>query len=312
MTYHNKLNGQEYKTLGGMCRTFRLLGYSTKEYYDKFEKLGTEGTCLECGKETPFKKFKYYKFCNTSCSTKYIGKTKIPYLDKLTEDQKNDFKLKQSKVSKKAWSDGSLHKKRILTIEMRYGVSYTDFKRDIFNKRLLKMSDDERKEFYDKATSASRKKSLKFKEYQLNGETILVQGYEPYVLDILKTQYKESLTAAGRGVGFIRYISSTGKVRRYFPDIIFDNNILIEVKSPYTLGTDKELVHKLKAAKDEGYIPLLCVVEPSQIEMFKNDLIETISSQAPNWCGGRFNDYPFIGVGYKHMVSEVLGIQIGS
>lgn len=47
-------------------------------------------------------------------------------------------------------------------------------------------------------------------------------------------------------------------------------------------------------------------------EMCEKDLIETISSQALLSHEGRFNDYPFIGVGNKSMISEVLGTPSGS
>jgi hypothetical protein len=49
------------------------------------------------------------------------------------------------------------------------------------------------------------------------------------------------------------------------------------------------------------------VKEPKESEMCKNSLIETISSQDLAQQV-RFNDYPFIGVGYKQMITEVLGV----
>lgn len=68
---------------------------------------------------------------------------------------------------------------------------------------------------------------------------------------------------------------------------------------------------KMKYSYDQGYKPILVIWEKSleKVEMCKKSLIETISSQAWN-CPGRFRDYPFIGVGHKQTVFEVLGIQI--
>ena len=65
----------------------------------------------------------------------------------------------------------------------------------------------------------------------------------------------------------------------------------------------------MEASKNAGYIPFLVVWEPKESEMCKNSLIETISSQDLSQKV-RFNDYPFIGVGYKQMITEVLGIHL--
>lgn len=299
MKYYNELNGKYFKTLSGLVRSLRKLGIDSKTYYDRYIKKENEEFCDFCHKEMKFSKFHYPKFCNHKCySDYYHGIPKGPMSDETKQ-----------KLSK-AWESRdveAMHAKRVLTIEAKYGIDFKSFKRNQFNIRLQNMSEEEHEAFYDKATSSRHGNGYKFKKYILNGEEILIQGYENIVLDLLKKYYDESSIKSGRNIGFIRYIDSTGKKRRYFPDIVINDNILIEVKSSYTLSTDKEILSKLKAANAAGYKVLLCVLDVKQIEMFEKDLIETISSQVLK-CEERFNDYPFIGVGYKQKITEVLGI----
>lgn len=201
--------------------------------------------------------------------------------------------------------------KKRKTIEEKYGCTYTEFKRMQFQKRLDKMTKHEKDAFYENAVLSQDKgkKSYKYKKYILNNIEVNVQGYEPFILDILKKHFCESEISVGRSKEtMVRYIDSEGKNRRYFADIFFGKDILIEVKSPWVLkkhGLSTRL--KMEAAKKSGKVPILIVIENTkQMEMLEKELVETISSQV--WCDPeRFNDYPFIGVGYKQMITEVLG-----
>ena len=110
----------------------------------------------------------------------------------------------------------------------------------------------------------------------------------------------------------IRYLDEKNSQRRYFPDIYLPENVIVEVKCPYTLLNNLEnTLIKMKCSFDQGYKPILVVWEKKldKVEMCKKSLIETISSQAWN-CPGRFRDYPFIGVGHKQTMLEVLGIHL--
>ena len=168
------------------------------------------------------------------------------------------------------------------------------------------MSADEKAEYFDHSTSMI-KNPYGNKKYVLNNEIVTLQGYEPQVLDVLKTVIDESNISAGRCC-MLHYIKD-GERKRYFPDIIIEN-ILIEVKSFYTLKLHAETtLLKMQCSKDAGYIPLLVLWNPADKEMCKNSLIETISSQDLTQQV-RFNDYPFIGVGNKLKIAEALGIQI--
>lgn len=296
------LDGKTYTHKNSIARLVKNYGMTYKEYYDKYEKEPGEGICLFCQKETIFSKGSYRKFCDCSCASKYNQNGK--YRDNMTDLEAAAVSEKLSSANKKR--DKSWILKREITIKNKYGVSYEELKRREFNSRLDKMSSIEKKEFYDRATSAPRKgNGLKYKPYFLDGKEIYIQGYENFLLDWLKELFSESDIEVCRSIMF-RYIDENGKQRRYFPDVKVQN-MVFEVKSRYTFQNNREeTILKLKSVKEAGLIPILVLIDPKQIEMCKKDLIETISSQAFEWFEGRFNDYPFIGVGYKQMISEVL------
>lgn len=305
----NQLTGKEHSTQAGLSRTFRKLGYTPQMYYDEFLKQDSEGCCLLCGNQTKFRHFKYNKFCTLKCSNNYNQNGKKMWND-LSDTDRQDVKSRLSESSKKSHpKGGEWLEKRNQTIIDRYGITELELHQKHFIQRLSDFTPEEHIAFYDKATSASRKAGVKFKQYSLNGELINIQGYENLVLDVLKKHIPENQIQAGRNLGFYRYMSVSGKERRYFPDIRIENYIL-EIKSPFTLGRDLDLLNKMQSIIDANLIPLLVVWEPKQMEMCEKDLIETISSQAPLKFWGRFNDYPFIGVGYKQMIAEVLGTQL--
>jgi len=90
------------------------------------------------------------------------------------------------------------------------------------------------------------------KSYTLQKKKILVQGYEPIALDMLKQKFKEKEIIAGFGskIKPIRY-KYKGVWRLHFPDIqVVSNNTLYEVKSTFTLGLTKRLkTYKQNKAK---------------------------------------------------------------
>lgn len=95
-------------------------------------------------------------------------------------------------------------------------------------------------ELFNKIT----KSSYKYKQYILpSGKTIMIQGYEDYVLDDLLKTYNEndiitSVKEINKYIGPIYYYDKNIK-RRYYPDIyIKSENKIIEVKSDYTYDKD--------------------------------------------------------------------------
>jgi hypothetical protein len=94
------------------------------------------------------------------------------------------------------------------------------------------------------------------KEYTFpSGVTRLVQGYENYAIDeLLKTTREDEIRIGVIDVPSIRY-PAIDKERTYFPDIyIPSRNLLVEVKSSYTLEVDLDKnKRKFRASSKEGY-----------------------------------------------------------
>lgn len=65
-----KICGKEFKRIYSHIN--HIHNITLKEYYDKFFRIDDEGICLECGRPTNFKNFKYgyRKFCSPECSHK--------------------------------------------------------------------------------------------------------------------------------------------------------------------------------------------------------------------------------------------------
>lgn len=294
----------KYYSKVGIVRIIKKFGIDPKDYYDKHFKIQNEGICLNCGKKTKFIKFSYRKFCNCKCSSQYNKNT-----DKLwknsSEERKKSYinKMLNSRYSNN--SKENIEKKRVETILKNTGFNtYSEFVSYHKKKWYKSLTEDEHNNLFDKVTKS--RNQYKYHMYTLNGNEVRTQGYEKYVLDVLIEHFDNTKIKVDSGIS-IRYKDKNGKTRRYYPDIIIDN-LLFEVKSSYTLKIHKNnVLLKMEASKNAGYIPFLVVWEPKESEMCKNNLIETISSQDLSQKV-RFNDYPFIGVGYKQMITEVLGV----
>jgi hypothetical protein len=86
------------------------------------------------------------------------------------------------------------------------------------------------------------RKRYKFKDYVLpSGKIIKLQGYENVALDLLLTKYTEDEIIFDKQlIPKILYVYED-KVRRYFPDFFIPkDNLIIEVKSTWTIRADKE------------------------------------------------------------------------
>ena len=110
-------------------------------------------------------------------------------------------------------------------------------------------------EIYEK----QNKNSYYLKEYILpSGIKINIQGYEHFALDeLFKENINESDVITGcKNVPIIWYNDETSKKHRHYVDIyIKSQNKCIEVKSPWTLIKQKNIIFlKQTAAKELGYI----------------------------------------------------------
>jgi hypothetical protein len=102
----------------------------------------------------------------------------------------------------------------------------------------------------------SQKTAHKLKPYIFpSGKEVKIQGYENHALDrLLQTYQEDDLTIGASLVPKIIYTLKE-KSKRYYPDIyILKDNLIIEVKSTYTMNKelDKNLA-KRKACIEQGY-----------------------------------------------------------
>jgi hypothetical protein len=297
------LDGKYYSKIG-IVRIIKKFGINPKDYYDEHFKTENEGICPNCSKNTKFTKFSYNKFCNCECASHYNNNSAKLWKNCSEEEKKNLInKMLTSRFLNNSKDD--IEKKRVKTLLKNTGFnSYPEFISHHKKEWYKSLTEEEHNQLFDRITKS--RNQYKYHLYTLNGIEVRTQGYEKYVLDVLREYFDNTKIKVDSGIS-IRYKDECGKTRRYYPDIIIDN-LLFEVKSSYTLKIHKDnVLLKMKASKNAGYIPFLVVWEPKESEMCKNSLIETISSQDLSQKV-RFNDYPFIGVGYKQMITEVLGI----
>jgi hypothetical protein len=102
----------------------------------------------------------------------------------------------------------------------------------------------------------NQKSAYKFKPYTLpSGKVIQIQGYENFALDILlQTYVEDDLTMGSCLVPKIMY-EYKDKTKRYYTDIyILKDNLIIEVKSTYTMKKELEKnLAKRKGCVEQGY-----------------------------------------------------------
>ena len=104
----------------------------------------------------------------------------------------------------------------------------------------------------------------KRKEYTLStGEVIHLQGYEPFGFDYLKTLYQENqIQYRKKDIPELWYTWQE-KTRRYYCDFfVADDNLVVEIKSLFTLSRDLDIVkQKILSAQTKGYKVLLLVFD---------------------------------------------------
>lgn len=106
--------------------------------------------------------------------------------------------------------------------------------------------------------------------YLPSGKSVVLSGYEPFVLDELLLQgFSERDFDFELNLPEIRYLASDGKMRRYYPDFYIPRlNWIIEVKSIYTYFKERrDVLAKMKACKDLGYAYnlLIRVIHPKLV-----------------------------------------------
>ncbi|MBC8146853.1 MAG: hypothetical protein H8E98_02575, partial [Bacteroidetes bacterium] len=187
-------------------------------------------TCLEkYGVDNAFKSKEVIKKIKETSLEKYG-------VESYTQTEEYIKKTKKTKLERYGDENYVNIEKNKKTCLEKYGVENPSQHPDIFYKGL-------------KTRFTSRKYRLP------SGKDIMLQGYEPFAMDILLEIYDESnLFTAKNGVPEIWY-EYKGKKHRYYPDIfIKSENKIIEVKSIYTMTIDRDKIDaKCKSVIDSGY-----------------------------------------------------------
>lgn len=127
--------------------------------------------------------------------------------------------------------------------------------------------------------SKSLRTALSTKEYIMpSGKIEYIQGYEDLAIhELLEMGYEEDdiVIQPGDDTFKIKYKSYDGKNHRYFPDIyIKSENLIIEVKSPWTYNGKKEYLKsnllKQQACLNAGYNFEFLIYELKDIKQFRN------------------------------------------
>jgi hypothetical protein len=104
----------------------------------------------------------------------------------------------------------------------------------------------------------------KYKDFTLpSGKVVKIQGYEHHALKkLLETYAEEDLDVGCKTIKAVPYFFD-GKDRKYYPDIYVKScNLIIEVKSEYTLKFKKEqTLEKIRATKLLGFVAQLWVYD---------------------------------------------------
>jgi len=282
------ITGKEFKTLRGFLNHLRTLKMSSKDYYDKFVKKEGEEIC-ECGGLRKYDNWQYSKYCGQKCPINIenrLNAVRLRYIGLDREEKIKKF------VSKRGIVDNNLNKRNEtlrkkaeslgLTLHEYYSLHA---KKGAASVTLEAKALATEKAMHTKAKNNNFGCKSCYKEYVLFGNTIKVQGYEPFILDYLSNILgPNELQAGGKNIECIKYMLNS-KQKMYFPDAkMFDT--IVEVKSTFTYENNKADVYaKIGGTFDLNkniilVIPTIAEVRKNKLEGSKKLLDWAISSQA--------------------------------
>lgn len=197
------------------------------------------------------------------------AKVKTTILEKYNVEyylQSNDKKEKSKKTCIERYNveypiqNVDVRTKAINTLLFNYGVQNPSQSKEIQDKKIetsLQKYGVENPMQNKDIQQRSEKNSKRLKDYIMpSGEIRKVQGYEPFALDILITQYtEEQIINSRKDVPRIKY-KNNYKNKYYFPDIFIPHeNKIIEVKSKWSNNLHLEM-NRLKkdACITQGYL----------------------------------------------------------
>jgi hypothetical protein len=159
-------------------------------------------------------------------------------------------------------SNEQVKKKRIDTMLKRYGIPHNlvNWQEKFFNKFGVYNP----AHVPEVAEIACYNRFKKRKEYKLStGEVIHLQGYEPFGFDYLKAKYQENQILYRKKDMPELWYCWQEKTHRYYCDFfVADDNLVVEIKSLFTLSRDLDIVkQKILSAHTKGYTVLLLVFD---------------------------------------------------
>ena len=232
----------------------KIHNISQKEYYDKYIKTKNEGICLVCQKDTRFFNIKrgYQTHCCISCAqqnpqtrNKMEQSVLKKYGTKIIT-QSDSFKEKSKKTwLKKYGVDNPSKSKKILRKKEQTFIKHYGVKNNMLTEEFM----DSRIKAWKYGTAYNHKKYI-----LPSGTIIYKQGYEPQFLDYI---FNNMLLKENEIVYFpkrIKFVDTFHKYRYYFPDFYIPKfNLIIEIKSTWTIKLDKFLYLKEIATKNNGF-----------------------------------------------------------
>lgn len=226
-----------------------------KQYYDCYYKQAGEGICRNCKNPTKWaidytnkETGSHYKIY---CSNKCAGSSDIK------EQRRLSTNLKKFGVEQPAQRTD---KKLELSKKLKEINSKLD--KSIFNERLQKRKKTniekfgysfpvQNEQYFDKCMVNQYKRKI----YTLpSGKQIYLQGYEPQFLDYVFTNNLLKEDDIEYAKKRIEYTDSNNGQHVYTPDFYIPKlNLIVEIKSAWTIQTDKNMILKEQACKSTGY-----------------------------------------------------------
>lgn len=294
-----KVTNKRFNTMRGFLNHLRTLKMTSKEYYDKFYKSPNEGICY-CGKETTYKSFSYRDYCSDVCACKSDAH-RLSVKNRFINNPEALDSFKHHRNTKKWSNNVEKRKKTIQQKCVNMGITETEYYSNHSKTAYLSRSEETKKNALMKMMETKNRLGnyggrSGYKPYPFFDTIVTLQGYEPIALESLINDYhlgKNDIKIGKSEVPTVGYFHNNKK-RIYFPDFYLHNqNLLIEVKSEYTLKQHYDVVmKKCQASIDSGYSICLLVISKHEARNRKLDsskklLDWAISSQAPNpiWYG---------------------------
>lgn len=298
------LDGKKFTYIRGLLNNIRRLGYNVKQFYDEFYKSDSDGICVVCENSTKFKNLieGYSEWCSCICAQRDPRKREIISKRFVGHPEKLEASINKRTISWELRTEDQRNesaKKKHNTVISKYGENYlSDRQTSIWSNR----TEERKQEITDKATktkielyanvvrdpfykSTNGKFLWETKEYHY-------QGYEDAVLKFLFRKYGTDCVLTGKNIPRIPYGGNKSGI--YRPDIYLpDLNLIIEVKSDYTFGGNKEIYQsvceKQISTLEQGYNHVILSLRgltknremfDEDVESFTQYLLMSISSQA--------------------------------